>query len=96
MKVEFAKRALSDLRQIAEYHNRADSPALGARIEAGIKRTVTRVARAPESGRPVSQRSGVRVAPLLRYRYLIFYRVGEDTIRILHIRHMARRPWVGG
>jgi len=94
MKVEYAKRALSDLRNIADHHSGSDNPALGERIEAGIKRTIGRITRAPESGRGVAQRLGVRVVPLLRYRYLIFYRVADDTIRILHIRHMSRRPWV--
>jgi plasmid stabilization system protein ParE len=95
MKVEYAKRALSDLRNISDYHSRSDDPALGERIAAGIRRTTARIARAPESGRGVVQRPGVRVVPLLRYRYLIFYRIAGDTIRILHIRHTSRRPWAG-
>jgi plasmid stabilization system protein ParE len=95
MKVEYSKRAVSDLRKIADYHRRSDNPVIGERIEAGIKRTVGRIARAPESGRAVVQRPSVRVVPLLRYRYLIFYRVTGDTLRILHIRHTARRPWAG-
>jgi toxin ParE1/3/4 len=95
MKVEYSKRAVSDLRKIADYHRRSDNPPIGERIEAGIKRTIGRIARAPQSGRGIVQRPGIRVAPLLRYRYLIFYRVAEDTIRILHIRQTSRRPWAG-
>jgi toxin ParE1/3/4 len=95
MKVEYAKRALSDLRNIADYHQHSDNPALGERIEAAINRTVGRIARAPDRGRPVVQRPGVRVVALLRYRYLIFYRVTADAVRILHIRHTSRRPWTG-
>jgi plasmid stabilization system protein ParE len=26
----------------------------------------------------------------------LFYAVGEDTLRILHIRHTSRRPWPAG
>ena len=66
MKVEYAKRALTDLRNIADHHNRSDNPALGERIEASIKTTVARITRVPESGREVLQRPGVRVVPLLR------------------------------
>jgi plasmid stabilization system protein ParE len=42
----------------------------------------------------VIDRPGVRVAPLLRYRYNIFYAVTGDTIRILHIRHTSRQRWI--
>jgi plasmid stabilization system protein ParE len=38
----------------------------------------------------------VRVVPLLRYPYLIFYEITQSgTIRVLHIRHTSRRPWLG-
>jgi plasmid stabilization system protein ParE len=30
--------------------------------------------------------------PVLRYPYLIYYRVAEDELLILHIRHTSRRP----
>ena len=49
----------------------------------------------PRSGRPVPDREGVRVAPLLRYPYNIFYAVVGETVRIVHIRHTSRRPWTG-
>jgi plasmid stabilization system protein ParE len=35
----------------------------------------------------------VRVVLLIRYPYKIFYRILQDRIRILHIRHTSRRPW---
>jgi len=44
----------------------------------------------------VAQRPGVRVMLLVRYRYKIFYRVVGTTVRIIHIRHMSRRPWPPG
>jgi plasmid stabilization system protein ParE len=62
-------------------------------VAARIQEVVARLARLPESGRPVTDRPGIRVAPLLRYRYNIFYAVTGDSIRILHIRHTSRRPW---
>jgi hypothetical protein len=43
----------------------------------------------------LEQRPDVRMMPLVRYPYKIFYRILGDTIRILHIRHAARRPWGG-
>ena len=40
----------------------------------------------------LEQRSDVRVMPVVRYPYLIFYTVSGDELRILHIRHGARVP----
>jgi hypothetical protein len=35
----------------------------------------------------------VRVVPLGRYPYKIFYRVTKDAVEILHVHHAAREPW---
>jgi toxin ParE1/3/4 len=93
MRVEYSKRAIADLRQIAAYRARSGSPAVEERIATRIEEVVARIAASPLSGRPVVQRPGVRVWLLLSYHYKIFYRVTEDTIRIVHIRHTSRRPY---
>lgn len=41
----------------------------------------------------VDEEPEVRVATLLRYPYRIFYRLTQNHIEILHIRHAARRMW---
>ncbi len=43
-------------------------------------------------GRELTQRPGVRVMPLGRYPYLIFYTVLENELFVLHVRHASRRP----
>jgi plasmid stabilization system protein ParE len=40
----------------------------------------------------LEQRPAVRVIPLGRYPYLIFYTIAEDELIILHVRHGARKP----
>jgi plasmid stabilization system protein ParE len=50
--------------------------------------------RSPESAPLVTQRPGTRVVLVLRYPYKIFYRVIGETVRIVHIRHTVRRPWM--
>ena len=35
----------------------------------------------------------IRVKVIVEYPYKIFYRVGVDTIDVLHVRHSARAPW---
>jgi toxin ParE1/3/4 len=93
MRIEYAKRATSDLKMIGRYYLDSAGPIVAAAIEARIREVVVRVGRAPQTGRPIVQRPGVRVVLLLRYPYKIFYRVLGDTIRIVHIRHTSRGPW---
>jgi plasmid stabilization system protein ParE len=95
MNVEYSKRAVSDLRQIAAYYASSDDAAVGEKIASAIRDLAARIAEAPQRGRPVVQRPGVRVMLLVRYRYKIFYQVVGAAVRIIHIRHTSRRPWPG-
>ena len=95
MRVEYAHRAVSDLRDIATYYASSDHPGVGAKLAICIQDLVERISHRPESGRPLRQRPGIRVASLLQYRYNIFYlyQPADKTVRILHIRHTSRQPW---
>ena len=62
-------------------------------VEQRLKIVVGHLARWPESMRTSAHRPDVRVAPLGRYPYKIFYRVRADAVEILHIHHAAREPW---
>jgi plasmid stabilization system protein ParE len=70
MRVEYSKRAVADLRKIAEYHLRSNDPEIAAALEQRIRATIVRIARSPDSGPPVVQRPGIRVAFVLRYDFL--------------------------
>ena len=94
MKVIYSPRAIRDLNSIATYIARTNQAAAPA-IERRIQSVVGRIVRLPEGAPRVSARSNIRVVPILRYPYKIFYRVAESRIEILHIRHSARRPWKG-
>jgi toxin ParE1/3/4 len=92
MRVEYAKRAVADLQKVA-----ADSKSFGdmvaAAVEARIRGVIARVSEHPK-GRPrVIERPGVHVVALVRYPYKIFYRVLDDRIKVLHIRHTSRELW---
>ena len=95
MKVEYAPRAQADLVHIGEHSRRNFGPAVAAALETYLRATIARIAALPESGERVPERQGVRVVPLVRYPFRIFYTVEENTVTILHIRHTARRPWRG-
>jgi toxin ParE1/3/4 len=92
MKVEYTKRAAADLRKISA-DSRAFGAAVAAAVELRIRKIVAHIAVRPHVAAKVIGRPGMHVIPPIRYPYKIFYRVLEDRVRILHIRHSARRPW---
>ena len=93
MKVEYSNRALADLRKLSAGSQATFGHRVAAALETRIRAIVEQIRQAPESAPRVEQRPGVRVVPLIRYPYKIFYRILDDTVRILHIRHTSRRPW---
>jgi toxin ParE1/3/4 len=89
MRVVYTTEAIADLDGIFDYianHYPAISDAFQNRLHA----VIARVARWPDSAQEVSGRPEVRVAPLIRYPYKVFYRVSGDTVEILHVHHAAR------
>jgi toxin ParE1/3/4 len=90
MRVRLTPRAYADREEIFNYlHSRSPS---GARnVLASIRDALTQLSEQPHSGYATDE-PNVRVQ-YLRYPYKIFYRVRDDAIEIIHIRHTARRPW---
>jgi toxin ParE1/3/4 len=93
MKVEFSNRAVADLRKISSQSRKEFGASVAAALELRVRHVVKQIGQAPESAPRVEQRPGMRVLPLVRYPFKVFYRiVDDDTLRVLHIRHTAR-PW---
>ena len=92
MKVVYTDPALRDLDEITAWV-KEHYPGLGRALERRLTIVVAHIAHWPDSMRRSILRPDVRVAPLGRYPYKIFYRVRDDTIEILHIHHAAREPW---
>ena len=95
MNVEYAPRAVADLADIGAHSRKAFGYSVAKALETTIRATVARIALMPQIGQRMPQRSSVRVIPLVRYPFKVFYTAVRDTVTILHIRHAARRPWVG-
>jgi addiction module RelE/StbE family toxin len=93
MNVEFTKRAVRDLHEISSYTRQQFGDRVAVALEARMREIVVQIADAPESAPRVEQRPGMRVVPLGRYPFRVFYRIVGDTVRIVHIRHAARRAW---
>lgn len=90
LNVRFDPRALSDLQEIRDYLVQRSSTGAD-RVRLHIAETIDRLSDFPSLGRPTDQ-PGVRILPLTRYRYLVFYAVIRSEVVILHVRHGARQP----
>jgi toxin ParE1/3/4 len=94
MRVEYSRRAVSDIRKMAE-DSLSYSEAAAEGLEKRLRQAIEHLAEHPQAAPKVENRPGVHVFPLIRYPYKIFYRVVRDKVLILHIRHTSRRPWKG-
>jgi plasmid stabilization system protein ParE len=93
MRVRYASRALAELNSILSDLS-AVNPAAASRFEARIRQASARIGRFPQSFQEVAERPGVRRVPLLRYPYLVFYKVISDEAVVLRVVHGARKePW---
>jgi toxin ParE1/3/4 len=94
MKVEYSNRAVADLRKISADSRRTFGDRAEG-LETRIRAVADPISRDPFSAPEVERRPGLRVAPLVCYPFKVFYRVFDDRVRSVHIRHTARRPWQG-
>jgi toxin ParE1/3/4 len=93
MKVEYSKRATHDLQKLAAESKHEYGDAVAAEIETYFRKIIAQIGNDPQSRPPVSGRANIHVAALVYYPFKVFYRVFEDSVRILHVRHTARRQW---
>ncbi|HMN73227.1 MAG TPA: type II toxin-antitoxin system RelE/ParE family toxin [Rhodoblastus sp.] len=93
MRIVYTATALADLEDVYAYQ-RAYWPTFGGKFEARLSAVERRLLGHPRSGPEVSERPGVRVISMIDLPYRVFYAIAEADIVILHIRHVARRPWV--
>lgn len=94
-KVEYTNRAIADLRKVSADSQALFGDAVALALESRIRDVVAYISENPEGAPRVTERTGVRMFPLSQYPYKVFYRILDDGVRILHIRHTSRRPWIG-
>ena len=87
-RVIWSDQALDQLEAITNYV-RADSPVAAARLEARVVDKADRLIIMPDRGRPISR--GRRLIAVTRVYHLCYVVVGHE-VRILSVRHAARRP----
>ncbi len=92
MKVTYSRRALRQLEDIHAYIDKRD-PRAAREVAGRIRGLCEHLGEFPGIGTQ-TDRQGVRILPVVRYPYNIFYMILPelDEVRILRIRHGARRP----
>ena len=89
MKVIYTDEALADLDGILSFIA-SNYPSILDAFQSRLRSVIARIGDWPKSASEVADRPGVRVAPLIRYPYKVFYRSTGQVIEILYIHHAAR------
>jgi toxin ParE1/3/4 len=88
MTVRYTEAALRELEEIFSYIYDRSPAAAGAVIDR-IDRVATLLSEFPSAGHE-SDEPGVRVMPLVRYPFVLFYAVSDrEEVVVLHVRHSA-------
>ena len=89
MNVRYTANALANIDEILSYVSR-DNPKVAASILARVEQVAAHIADFPRAAYETDA-LGVRVIPLGRFPYLLFYTVERNEVVILHVRHAARQ-----
>ena len=92
--VSFHRLAERELNEAAQYYE-LERPGLGSAFLSEVQRCLRAISEHPEAGRAIEGR--VRRRLLRRFPYGLLYTLKPDTIRILAVMSVKRRPayWVG-
>jgi plasmid stabilization system protein ParE len=89
MKVIYTDEASEDLDGILAYIA-SNYPTVYEPFLIRLRSVTARIGMWPDSAQEVAEEPGVRVVPLIRYPYNVFYRNTGEAIEILSIHHAAR------
>ncbi|MBL8895150.1 MAG: type II toxin-antitoxin system RelE/ParE family toxin [Rhizobiales bacterium] len=89
MRVRFSRPALAELEAIL-INIENNNPPAARQFARRLDGVVNRIAQFPTSAREIAGRPGVRRLPLVRYPYVLYYRIFAGEVIILRIIHGAR------
>jgi toxin ParE1/3/4 len=91
MGVRYRAAARADIESIRQYiEKRMESGA--ARVLRSIYMAIRFIAQYPRASETTDD-PDLHLRLVMEYRYKIFYKVLDETIEVLHVRHTGRRPW---
>ena len=94
MNIRYTRRAARDLEAILSYIS-GRSPKGAANVDAALQNSLRFLAEHPRAGKRTAE-PALFVLIVPNYPYKMFYRIGDKTIDLIHIRHSARRVWREG
>lgn len=89
MRVRYTPRAREDLAGILAYID-ARSPSGARNLKLALKKTIDLIGEHPAAGQRAGEEN-VRVLPVGRYPYLVYWGTARSEVWIVHIRHAARQ-----
>ena len=93
MRVRFTARAARQLDGILADLSKIN-PSAAKALLARVNEITMQLAQFPSGFQEVGDRPTVRRAPMIRFPYLIFYKILTDEVIVMRIRHGARKePW---
>lgn len=93
MRLRWSPAAANDLKDIRERISR-DNPAAALRVVRALYKGISALRKFPRRGR-VGREPGTRELVFAPYPYVAVYRVGDDAIEVVRIRHGAQIANVG-
>lgn len=93
MKVRYTRRAFVDREEIFAYIDRRNAR-VAREMKAFINERIASLGNNPHRSRLIRD-PNVHAHWVGRYPYIVYYRVSEDEVWVIHIRHAAREPWAG-
>jgi plasmid stabilization system protein ParE len=94
MRVRLSRTAENDLSAIQEFYL-DHAPDVADRVRLAIVAAIDLVGARPEIGPRSQHTPGLRSKLVVRYPFRIHYRVVDDIIEVVTIRHTAMREWPG-
>ena len=94
MQISFNPLAERELNDTAQYYE-VESAGLGAAFLDEVERSCQGIAEYPEASAAVS--GAIRRRLLRRFPYALLYSVSPDSVRVLAVMNLKRRPgyWIG-
>jgi toxin ParE1/3/4 len=93
MRIRYTPRAFADREAIFDYIEKRSLKGAYA-VKQAIEHSIRRLEEFPYSAAATDE-PDVRELIVPRVPYKVYYRIRDDEVWILHIRHSARRPWRG-
>jgi toxin ParE1/3/4 len=94
MRVRYTLRARTDLEVIFSYLD-SRNPAAARAVKREIERAAAALALSPYLGVVIDRSPDFRGLRAGRYPYRLYYRIRDNEVWIVHVRHTSRRPWSG-